>query len=263
VEAVAARLYVSRNAGETWTSIDLPDGVAPGTLVTALAVHPSNSAVLFMAMQTAPRTESTAGGGSAGNIRDAHILRSSDSGRTWQTLYVRHGEPEGSVERGAIHIAEIVIDPLTPTTIYAATNTGLLVSVDDGETWATLGDSPQMSVATLVVTPTQPAIVYAGVANFGHRFCTRSGGVYRSVDEGRTWEAADTGLPRQVCNIPGQGAQPLSDAVGVDHLVLVPGTPSTLYAVTGDLFMSTDGGEQWTAVVLPDSSMWVWTLAAR
>lgn len=262
--AAAARIYVSHDSGETWSGADLPGGAEPVLSVTALAVHPTDPAILYAAASTTPRTERNAMGGSTGNIRDGLIFRSRDGGQIWQPVYHQRADPAAvyEIER-SISITDLAIDPLTPTTIYAAVSDRLLASPDGGETWETIGGDLPASVASLVVAPVHPAVMFAGVAIQGHRFCTFSGGVYRSTDAGRTWVASDAGLPRAVCSIPGQGEVPQQRAIGVTRVIVDRRTPSTLFAVTGMLFTSTDGGETWTRVDLPGESSWVWTLAAR
>jgi photosystem II stability/assembly factor-like uncharacterized protein len=160
-------------------------------------------------------------------------------------------------------VTQLAIDPLTPSTIYAAASVGVRKSTDGGETWESLEDGAPTSVASLVVAPTRPSAIYAGVAVQGHRFCTLSGGVRRSTDNGRTWERADAGLPRATCDVPGVGTQPLEAAIGVRQMAIDPRRPDTLYAVTGALFVSTDGGELWNRVNLPRASTFVWVLIAR
>jgi photosystem II stability/assembly factor-like uncharacterized protein len=129
------------------------------------------------------------------------------------------------------------------------------------------------SVTALTVHPRHPNIYYAG---------TYGGGVYRSVDHGRSWTSASAGLsnpyvlslaidpfdPNKLyagtylngvfkTNNAGQSWQPTGSGLNEDAIVYTlavdPKTPTILYAGTrkggtlggGGVFQSTDGGQSW------------------
>jgi hypothetical protein len=70
----------------------------------------------------------------------------------------------------------LVLDPTTPTTLFAGINEGVFKSTDGGVSWTAsstgMGDS---AVLSLVLDPTTPTTIY-GVA--GDR------GIFKSVDGG-------------------------------------------------------------------------------
>src|ERR1700690_1213441 len=104
-------------------------------------------------------------------------------------------------------VYSLTIDPLTPTSLYAFTGTGLMKSTDSGRTWIVINtDLPDF----LVIDPMTPNTLYAGYHNSG-------GGVSKSTDGGISWTLANYGL----------------DNLDVISLVIDPSTPSTLYAGTG------------------------------
>jgi photosystem II stability/assembly factor-like uncharacterized protein len=119
-----------------------------------------------------------------------------------------------------VTISSLVIDPLTPTTLYAGTPGGMFKSTDGGATWS--ASALVNTISALAIDPLAPSILYVGV----------SGGIFKSTDGGVTWNR--TG------NLPG----------GV--LVFDPLDPTTLYAgavgngAPGDLYKSTDGGASWS-----------------
>ena len=78
------------------------------------------------------------------------------------------------------------------------------------------------SVATLVVDPSNPSIVYAGLFDEG---------VYRTADAGAHWTAVNTGLTNLV----------------IRRLAIDPVTPSILYVVTNDgiVYRTTNAGGTW------------------
>jgi Sortilin, neurotensin receptor 3, len=142
---------------------------------------------------------------------------------------------EVSTGPGVGAVFAIAVDPSTPTTIYAGTETGgARKSMDGGATWsdangATLTDP---WVEALVVAPTTPPTIYAG---------TGASGVFRSTDGGLNWTQVNAGL----------------DNLVVQALVVHPTNPAILYAGTeGGVFKSTDGGATWVSrssgISIPD-----------
>ena len=67
------------------------------------------------------------------------------------------------------------------------------MTTDGGKTWTkTLYIDNQHGVADLEIDPTNPNILYAGMWSFErkpwtHRSGSEKGGVYKSIDGGRTW----------------------------------------------------------------------------
>jgi photosystem II stability/assembly factor-like uncharacterized protein len=80
-------------------------------------------------------------------------------------------------------------------------------------------------LAVAVVQPGNPGILLAA---------PESGGVYRSLNEGRTWSWSGDGLPV---------------GVRIDRLVVSPADPSTVYA--DGLYRSDDAGQHWTEIYTP------------
>jgi len=100
------------------------------------------------------------------------------------------------------------------------------------------------AVYALAIDPSTPSTLYAGYCCGGDGTDGGVGGVFKSVDAGATWSAANTGLP--------------THAAMVLALAIDPSTPSTLYALMfnssrtdlpyNGVFKSTNGGASWTAL---------------
>lgn len=85
-------------------------------------------------------------------------------------------------------------------------------------------------VLCVAADPTNPGTVYAGTA---------FGGLFKSVDGGANWSAANTGLPL--------GGQTLG-LTTIWAIAVDPNTPSIVYAGTGaGVFKSTNAGASWQA----------------
>jgi photosystem II stability/assembly factor-like uncharacterized protein len=92
------------------------------------------------------------------------------------------------------------------------------------------------SPSAIQVDPKRPNIVYTSALGDD----THEGGVFKSIDAGKTWSLADTGLINP--------SSP-TDSVDlrVDALALDPRSPDVLYAGTGlGVFKTTDGAKTWT-----------------
>jgi photosystem II stability/assembly factor-like uncharacterized protein len=214
----------SFNGGRRWHDLGLPDSCLE---VFALALDPSS-----------PRTVYTGGDAAdAGCFDNPHAYKSTDAGNTWTTLsiggvdgfYVDPSSPEtvyavadtlmkttdggmtwSSAGAGLPQVIySLAIDPRSSSTLYAATYSGLFKSADGGGSWLAAGAGlPPGAVSTVVVSPSEPGTVYAGVQGVG---------VFRSTDGAASWSALSAGLPRR-------------DFTGL--VVIAPSDPSILYAAT-------------------------------
>lgn len=138
---------------------------------------------------------------------------------------------EGAASWTAVGPAGGVVDfvaaaPSAPATVYASSRVGgVFASDDSGATWrpANAGLS-DLRIQCLAVSPTDPAVVFAGAAAGG----------FRSTDGGRSWTPLANGFP----------------AAQVDSLAIDPSNASTIYATgaSGILARSTDAGASWTAI---------------
>lgn len=192
----------STDGGARWTSV----GRIGNPTVSSLVVDPKTPTMIYAGVPVS----SDRGGG---------VLKSTDSGVTWQTTALR--QP----------VATLAIDPRTSTTLYAGTyGSGIFKSVDAGSTWraATAGLTISI-VKTLAVDPQRPEIIYA--ASGAEQWSGGGPGLFKTTDGGGTWRALD---PH-----PSNGI--------VNALVIDPRTPSTLYIGTeaGGIFKSTDAGGTW------------------
>src|SRR6266850_1890196 len=155
----------------------------------------------------------TASGGGA--------FRSADGSATWN--------PSTSGLTSS-NISALVVDPKTPTTVYAGTSDkGVFKSANSGQSWTAINNGLGIrAISALVIDPLTPTTLYAG-----------SSGVYKSVDGGATWAAVNTGLIQTGTTSP----------VNVQALAINPLTPATLYAGGfNGMFKTIDGGANWTSL---------------
>ncbi len=171
-------VYRSRDGGKTWKNV----GLAGCQHVGKILLDPRDSRVVYVAAQ-GPLWNT---GGDRG------LYRSSDGGDTWTRLL--HVNDDTGV-------TDIVCDPRNPDILLAASHqrrrhvwtlinggpgSALHRSTDAGKTWVKVTSglpTVELGRIGLAVAPTRPDTVYATV-----EAADGKGGVFRSLDKGRTWE---------------------------------------------------------------------------
>jgi photosystem II stability/assembly factor-like uncharacterized protein len=225
----AGGLWKSTSGGTTWRPASA--GI-PVTGIGVVAVSPSNPNIVYV--------------GTGSNTIGNGVYRSTDAGATWQHAGLADTK----------YITALIVDPNDPNIVIAGAgsggNFGSMVfynnnptptrgayrTTDGGRTWThTLFVNDQTGVVDLAFDPARPRIVFVSLAS-GVRTAQSGPPIYRSIDEGATWErVGGAGLP--------------ADAMSA-NVAVAPGTESRrLYAlaggrgVRGSLYRSDDGGATW------------------
>lgn len=117
----------------------------------------------------------------------------------------------------------MVVDPANPETVYWGGGGSLFRSDDEGDTWISLYDAPGYQPYP---HPTQSGTVF--VSHLGEE----NAGLWKSTNYGQRWVTVTTGLTD----------------TRVADLLFHPSDPMTvvLGTVNGNIFVSSDGGESWT-----------------
>jgi len=253
--AAMGGVWRSRDNGATWTPLTDDQ---PSLAMGALAIDPTNPNIIY------------AGTGEAHLAGDSYygagLLKSSDGGSTWIQVSgpVSARDPKlPSFLNATFHV--LVIDPASPSTIYAVTAGGALASAsgfidgaplgdrgiwkstDGGLTWRNLNPPNLAALSSsgtdLILDPRNSSRVIASMYGLG---------IYRSNNGGEpgTWEKLAGGLPDS-------GFARIKLAVGPPR---APSADSTLYAAfaanNDDLlgvWNSTDNGSTWTKVTTPQT----------
>ena len=231
VASASGGLWKTTNGGVTWKPIFERQGTIS---IGDIALAPSNPEVIWVGTgESAVRNSVSFGDG---------VYRSTDGGKTWQHMGLKDTE----------RVSAIAIHPQNPDIVYIGAlghafgpneERGVFMTTDGGKTWTkTLYIDNQHGVADLEMDPTNPNILYAGMWSFErkpwtHRSGGEKGGVYKSIDGGRTWNKLTNGLPKLVGRI---------------GIRVAPSNPNVVYAIMeakdGTLYRSEDRGETFKQV---------------
>jgi photosystem II stability/assembly factor-like uncharacterized protein len=134
------RVWGTRDGGNTWT--DLSAGLAKDRWVTRVLASAHDEGTVYVA-QSGYRNDDFA----------AYLFRSTDFGKTWQSLAAGlPAEPVNTVRE----------DPKARHLLYAGTDSGAFVSLDAGKSWIVLtGGLPRVAVHELLVHPREGDLVLA------------------------------------------------------------------------------------------------------
>lgn len=230
-------LWKTDDAGITWRNIS--DGYFKTGTIGAIAVAESDQNVVYVGMgEHAIRGVMTHSGDG--------VYKSTDAGKTWKRIGLEETR----------HISRILIDPKNPNIVLVAaqgalygqsSERGIYKSTDGGATWKkVLFVDDKTGAAELSMDMTNTRILYAAMWEHGRLpWKVISGGpgsgLYKSVDQGETWEKLKDGLPEEM---------------GKMSIAVSRSNPEKVYALiesdtekeAGGLFVSTDAGRKWSLV---------------
>jgi photosystem II stability/assembly factor-like uncharacterized protein len=170
------------------------------------------------------------------------VYKSVDGGKSWKNMGLKDSRQIGG----------IVIDPRNSNIIFVAAegsvwgpggDRGLYKSTDGGKTWKkSLEISENTGVNNIIYDPRNPDVMYATSEQRRRHVFTKIGGgpetsVYKSTDEGETWDKIINGLPKV-------------DMGGIG-IAISPVNPDILYLVLeaaenkGGFFRSSNRGAIW------------------
>lgn len=228
--AVNGGVFESIDYGRTWQPI-FDD--QPTASVGAIAVALSNPNVVYVGSgEGLHRPDLSVGDG---------VYKSTDAGKTWAHLGLRDGQ----------QIAQLAVDPKNSDRVFVAVaghpygpneERGVYRSLDGGKTFEkVLYRDENVGASDVQIDPSNPQIVYAALWESREGpwengvFNGNGGGIFKSVDGGKTWRQLSKGLP---------------DNIVQANLAIAPNAAKTLFAAVktktiAKLYRSDDGGETW------------------
>jgi photosystem II stability/assembly factor-like uncharacterized protein len=260
VATASGGLWKTGNEATTWTPV-FDQG--PTTSIGDVTVAPSNPSIVWIGTGEANIFRSSQAG--------AGVYKSTDAGKTWQHMGLT----------GTYTIPRIVIHPANPDIVYVAASghewtdnpeRGVYKTGDGGKTWErVLFVNDRTGAIDLVMDPADPNTLYASTWqrvrqkwNDPRNFPDYAGsGIYKSTDAGKTWTAANTGLPdarfRGRIGIDVCRAKPNVVYAFVDNYEIARepteeerndpyGLPSSGFIKGATVYRSDDRGATWTQV---------------
>lgn len=229
-------VWKTDDAGHSWTNIS-DSGIECGS-IGSIAVSPwSPETILVGTGSDSPRGNVSPGIG---------MYKTIDGGKNWMRV--------GMEKCG--QIGDIVYDPHDPEIVYAAAlgnifgrnkERGVYKSIDGGDHWEQiffLNDST--GAVDLALHPENSAIIYAGMWRAERKPWTlidggETGGLYRSLDAGASWNRITNGLPEGL--------------IGRIGVTISPVNPNRIWVIqqaaeeeAGGVYRSDDGGDSFTRV---------------
>ena len=205
--------------------------------VSSIAIQKTNHNVMFVGTGEVYCYGSNAMGlGDTRVTRGSYgmgIFKSINGGSSWsQVLNWTYQQNRG--------VWDIVINPLNPNSVYAATTEGVYKSTDGGITWnLTLN---QLMCMDLEMLNADTNILLCGVGNNG---TSTSQGLYRTSNSGGTWARVSAGLP--AASYAGRvtvAKNPTNNDTLLVHI-------ADVYNTVG-IYKSIDKGLTWTQITTTD-----------
>ena len=231
--------------------------------IESIAVHPEDPDVIYVGS-----------GFDFSNGIQGKLFKTTDGGAMWDTLLV-----------GGSYL-DIEVDPQDPETVYALPG-GIVKSTDGGENWTVVDGGLRIPTTdkfakSLAIDPQDPEVLYAGLGGFF------GGCPFKSTDGGESWtELASTqdDIPPICAGVTSLRVHPENSEVvyagtadlgevfkstdaeetwrrtleatrggGVVFFIRVASDGETVFAGrNASLHRSTDGGESWSKLTMPDS----------
>ncbi len=205
--------------------------------VSSIAVS-SDAKTIFIGTGEVYNNVKTGSGSSVRTQRGSYgigILKSTDGGETWtKSLDWSQNDLRG--------VQKILINPVNPNTVFAATTEGVFRSYDAGKNWSVVNPTPMAVDLDYATNDTSRLYTTFGCLN------NAENGIFRSLDGGSTWRKLTAGLP--------------SNYSGKAMLHVVENQSTTIYASIANaeqqigLFKSTNSGDSWTQLNSTDVSLY-------
>ena len=236
-------VFKSADGGETWEQ--LTEDTFGGRCFSKIVINPQNTLTIYASITRAGGfPEMAAAKGHPGATGPVGVFRSLDGGVTWSQL--TNGLPNLSA-------TDLAIDPVSPTTLYAAIGhifgdsaNGIYKTTNGGASWTKLtgGGFPTATLGriSLAVAPSQPSRIYTLLTNpasaTGGNASTY--GAYRSDNGGTSWTALGS-------------LSGLQSTYGwfLSVVSVQPSNANTVFVGGLDLYRSTNSGVNWSNVAPP------------
>ncbi len=200
ISAINEGMLFTYDGGESWQRV----GVLGRVIPRAITVDPVDHCTIYTAI-------------------DNKLYKSLDCARSWNIMYTDN-------DLNA-KVNGLALDQKNTKVVYLATSRGdILKSLDGGASWTAIYRLKNGKFLKIFVSPESSRLLLA--ASDGR-------GLYRSKDEGATWESLEKNL------------KDFKDSNGFQALVFSHSSSSTVFLATKyGLLKSHDSGDSWTKIEL-------------
>ena len=209
-------LYKSTDGGATWNDSISSYSTAVGcqTATDVMAMDPIDPNTLYLPF--------------GDDWNGFTVIKTTDGGEHWKNF-------GAAALRAASEVNALVIDPNTPTTLYAATDIGVFRSTDGGASFLPAGFA-KTTVVLLAIDPVHSDVLYAATSSNFYPHAPGFLGLYKSTDSGASWTPINQGLDEIV-----------AAHAPVNALLVDSDHANILYLATSGygVFKSSDGGATW------------------
>lgn len=206
----AGGLWKSEDGGSNWaTNTDN----LPVLGVSHIAIDPVNNQTMYI----------VTGDAYASDTYSIGVLKSIDGGNSWATTGLSYDIDEEKT------VNKIIINPSFTDSLYAVTNSNILISPDAGDTWGVVGFAGRWR--DIEFKPGEPNVIYAAKQSSG------GSSVFKSIDGGSSWNIIDSGMS-------GSRYRPLISVTNANPEVIYALFSASDYSFHG-LYKSSDEGENW------------------
>ena len=214
-------IWIGSPAGGLWKSVDGGGNWTTNTDhlpvigISSIAIDPTNTQNMLIVTGDADGSDTYSIG----------ILKSTDSGNTWDTTSLSYNvSQENSVNK-------VIINPNNPDSVYAVTNSNIMISTDAGVNWQIMYGAG-FRWRDIEFKPGNPSTIYAAKQLNG------GSNIYRTIDGGANWSKINNG-----------GA---SSGKYRPLIAVTPSNPDVIYALYSaadyslhGLYKSSDSGDNW------------------
>ena len=236
--ATGGGVWKTTDYGTSWNNVS--DGFFETPSIGAIAVDQVDPNIVYVA---------TGSDGLRSNvITGKGVYKSIDGGETWEHIGLRN----------AGQIGAIIIHPYNHSIVYVAAvgqafnanpERGIFKTTNGGKSWEkVLYVSDNVGFSDVEFLPNNPSTLYAAAWKAERKpwniisggDAATEGGIYKSVDDGKTWEKLTTGLP--------------SNLIGKIDVAVTPADSRIVYALVeapekeGGLYKSVDQGKTFKQV---------------
>ena len=221
-ETKPGTMYVAFGSGNLWKTTD--NGISwkpifndtPSIGIGDIAIAPSDKDIIYVG------TGESLKKGRNFTMPGTGIYKSIDGGETWNHLGLND----------SWHIGEISINPSNPNIVFVSVmghfwsknnNRGVYRTTDGGKSWKKVLYVDEMTGANdIVISYSNPNIIYASLWENYPGISGRKSGIYKSIDNGESWNKMENGLP-------------YGDKMGRIGLAVSHSNPDKVYALIDNL----------------------------